>query len=897
MKKCISVAVILIMPILLHAQWKQNESFTGGGIINDIISYKNNIFIAIADNGLYSSSDNGDSWSKVNIDHNWSIDRFVIHQDLLIAATSGFIFKTADGINWDKYEQPGSFVKEIQSDGENLYMANLIDGIFKSEDDGISWISVNDENTSNGIESFHKANNALYAGKYDDSGILYKSSDDGQIWEQIFIGENKPIFEIGSNSNGIYLNISGKILFSSDEGTSWTTIYSTASNSKFMKIQEDVIYLNVAGRIYSSIDNGGNWLSSDFDLNGFSFSSLYINSDNIFVGMWGGGVARNSISADVEWSLKNIGLFLDNVKDIEFINDVIYVGTGFSFVKSTTDNGKSWHQESDPYNLKGGDARKMSVFNGQVYVGGGGSGISTKNKDGNWEQVSEELPGQIIDGLCANQDYLFAAVSDYGVYRSDDPADSWIKKSDGLPSGIRDLYTFGEYLFVGTYNGIYLSSDNGESWIDISRDIPDKSINSIVLLDSTIIATCQYGGAFRTKISDNSWEKISGESIGYLKLKNHTIFKSSSPGSLALSYDKGDTWELINNDLPSEAYITALGFSKDYIYAGFGRPGQGIWQRDIHELIPAEVSDNNMENEDQVIRENEPITISYDQKLMDNQGNPIDSTSLQTYIKVYNSSKEEVGFTASIDTTSKIIEVSVVVPADGESYIVQLDSMANKSNLKTAVFNSQPYTFAKNNPPVLSPILINTFENNEIIIPKNEILASFEDEENDPLSIIHITQIPNNGILTMGGDAIENNVFIDANDLVDFVYTPRQDFIGKDTIKWNAFDGFDYSDQIANITLSIDAITGLNKEKANNMLTVFPCPSSDMVNLQIRNDEVGEYHFTMFDVNGRLMKQKTLIKLHALLNHVLNINDIPNGIYFLDCQGPNLSKTVKIIRQ
>jgi photosystem II stability/assembly factor-like uncharacterized protein len=893
MKKFALTFSSLFIPVFLIAQWAQNEAFKGGGIINDIFSYKDKIYIAIADNGLFSSSDNGDSWSKVHIDHDWSIDRLGVHEDTLIVATSGFIFKSADGINWIKLEYPGSFVKSIQSEAENLYVASGSGGIFKSIDNGRSWEHLNDDNTNIGLESFHKSNNILYVGKYDNSGTLYKSADEGQSWQQLNIGRNSAILEIGSNSKGLYINSPEQIMFSDDQGASWSEILNSGA-SKFMCIQEDIIYVSVNGRIHTSTDNGGNWWNSNYDINGFNFASLHVNAENIFIGMWGGGVARTTIAADEEWSIKNIGLHLDNVHQIRFLNDKLYVGTEFSFVRSSSDNGISWVQEVDNYNNKGGNARHMAVFEEGIYVGSGGSGVISKTEDGSWLSVSDELPGQIVHGLCANETFLFVAISGEGIYRTNDPIDIWEKCGDGVPDLVRELYSFGAYVFAATYNGLYISSDNGESWADLTVDFPDRSINSIALVDSTILAATQNGGAFRSDDLGQTWTKFSGESIRYLHTKGRSIFKCSDVGSLAVTYDLGDSWKRVEGNLPNDSYVTSLGSSNKFLFAGFGRPGHGIWQREIHELVAPVIMTSKDESKDLIIRENEALFFTSDQQLMDENGNPLDSAALQPYIEVKDSKQETASFDAKIDETSTVIEISIVNPTDKEAYIVVIDSIPNQSNLRTSVFTSQPYTYAKNNAPILNDILRGGVENEVINISVDEIMASYQDKEGDPIEILHIISTPENGTLSIGSLTISEDTYIYSNNLGDFTYTPDVDFIGKDTVMWNAFDGYDYSQEISSIILTVDAITGLSLE-TNKSPSLYPNPSSGMVIVSMINNQLGKINYSVMSVDGKLLDQSSVYKNSETFEHVYSLEDIDPGIYIIVYRSKLFNESFRVI--
>jgi len=882
----------------ISAQWIQNEALTGGSIINDIIRYKGSIYVAINDNGLYRSIDNGDSWSFVDVGYDWSIDRLEIHKDEILAATSGKLFKSGDGVNWTENNFEGSFVKKIQSDGENIYIATLIGGVIKSIDDGITWTNLSDGAISEGVEAFEKNGDILYASKNDNSGTLYKSTDDGINWEQITVESGKWINGIYAGNDGIYLNLTDNILFSPDNGSNWADITNGLTGHRISQLYyyNDILFANANGQVFTTIDNGANWKSSQNYISGFNCTALYVNESNIFIGMWGGGVARNTINLDQAWSIKNEGLMLTSVNDLTAINDTIFVGSGYSFVRTSFDQGVHWQQAKDKYGFRSGSANHLTIYKNTPYVGTGGGGILKPDIEQNyWKTVSDDLPGQIINGLCSNDIYIFTAVSGEGIYRSEDPENGWIQKSAGFASGIRGLYAFKNFIFAGTWSGLFMSDDAGDSWNDISGNLAGKSINSVTYVDSTIFIATQNNGMFRSSNLGIDWENISAETISHLKAYKSTVIKGSHPGNLAISDDLGNTWRTVDDNALPKNYVIGVAFTSDYMFVGFGRPGQGIWQRQLHEIFPPALSVEVKDSIELVLREEGGIVIESDQQLTTENGEKLDSLSLHSLITVYDSNSSEIEFEASIDSSSMKITIVINAPVDGQKYVVEIDSMTNESGLRSAKYTSQEYEFHKNAPPVLSKIQKIGLEKQEITISSTDFSHAFSDQENDPFEFLQIIQSPKHGLLYKGAEAIEDNTIISFNELTNLVYKPNSDFIGQDSVTWNGFDGYDFASENASVTLRIDAITGF-EEESQWYLSLYPNPAHDQINSFVRSDYTGTYRFILSNINGRILKEFEIEKDMQDLEYSISLRGLRNGLYILRLEGNGLNVSHKIVK-
>jgi photosystem II stability/assembly factor-like uncharacterized protein len=187
--------------------------------------------------------------------------------------------------------------------------------VFKSIDNGLTWTQV--WNYSGGLNDLYiDANNNNYIGLNfsDGKGGVYKSSDGGQNWSNIFLLQAN-VYEIIESSNGTLLFAGydadlAKIYGSTNESESWDT-YSFPINftaTDFAISPGGKIFLLTTGYgIYRFTDNGITWNSTG-QTTGTDISCLFINGNNIYAetrGYWvyrstDGGNNFDSINSGME---------------------------------------------------------------------------------------------------------------------------------------------------------------------------------------------------------------------------------------------------------------------------------------------------------------------------------------------------------------------------------------------------------------------------------------------------------------------------------------------------------------------------------------------------------------------------------------------------------------------
>ena len=307
-------------------------------------------------NGVYKSTDAGETWVHLGLEKTQHISRIQIHPenpDILWVAAQGALH----GKSNDR-------------------------GIYKSTNGGKSWKKVLYVNSSTGaselsIDINHP--NILYAAMWDHmrtpwkvisggpgSG-LYKSIDLGETWKKIENGIPKEKGKMAiavspANSNWVYSLVEsdskkekGGLFLSKNGGDSWKRI---SNDHRLLQRawyyieltldpnNENVVYV-LSASVYKSINGGSDW--EEIDTHHGDYHDLWINpnnSKNMLISNDGG--SEITFDAGENWSR------IDNMP------------TG-QFYRVITDN-------LFPYNIYGGQQDNSSIKIASIGIGSGGIG-------------------------------------------------------------------------------------------------------------------------------------------------------------------------------------------------------------------------------------------------------------------------------------------------------------------------------------------------------------------------------------------------------------------------------------------------------------------------------------------------------------------------------------------
>lgn len=91
--------------------------------------------------------------------------------------------------------------------------------------------------------------------------------------------------------------------------------------------------------------------------------------------------------------------------------------------------------------------------------------------------------------------------------------------------------------------------------------------------------------------------------------------------------------------------------------------------------------------------------------------------------------------------------------------------------------------------------------------------------------------------------------------------------------------------------------TGLNNELTsnNNNFIVFPNPANNVLNLSLTTTKEDNYSFTIFNQLGEMVNNGNL-DFNAKRTHALNIENLSNGVYFIQVKNGKTAQTIKFIK-
>ena len=208
--------------------------------------------------GIYLSSNLGNTWivSDSGIAQNENVHTLLKHKSFVFAGTADYmttngIFRSSDnGQSWIAVNTglPSTGFPALASNGQVIYASTGEFGeVYSSTDDGMNWFSVSNGLPGLGIVSLAAHGSKVYAGTLDyyDSEVWY-SSNSGENWTNI--SANMPqapggIWSLALADTSLFVaSIGAGILLTQNDGNSWTYV------------NEGLTYLNVRSLLVTAND-------------------------------------------------------------------------------------------------------------------------------------------------------------------------------------------------------------------------------------------------------------------------------------------------------------------------------------------------------------------------------------------------------------------------------------------------------------------------------------------------------------------------------------------------------------------------------------------------------------------------------------------------------------------
>jgi hypothetical protein len=382
-----------------------------------------------------------------------------------------------------------------------------------------------------------------------------------------------------ANANTVYMGGFGGMGESTDGGQTWANI--AFSGTVLPHDDSHAMTFDASGKLLEGDDGGlyhlddptpSNpvWSDRNGNLNTIQFDGIALNPTNANIAY--GGAQDNSIlkyTGSNVWNFANAPFGDGGEVRVDFTNPSTVYGSGQyqagrdpSFFARSDDGGSTWNTKTTGINTnENGNFYPpfvMDPSNSSRLVLGLSNIYETTNKGDSWTALGS-FPGSVVDsiGLAASDSNTIYAANDNHVYLTTNHGSTWTQVTDPDPSGLLESYTdlkvdpahpniayvvaSADSAYTGAGNHVWMTSNSGSTWTNITSNLPDSPVMSIVLDSSS-----------------------------------STLYVGTTMGVYS-STNGGTSWSLFGAGLPNVRVI-GLELNKTLNVLAAGTYGRGLWE-------------------------------------------------------------------------------------------------------------------------------------------------------------------------------------------------------------------------------------------------------------------------------------------------------------------------------
>ena len=386
-------------------------------------------------------------------------------------------------------------------------------------------------------------------------GGIFRTSDAGKNWEQLFIGyRNEDVRSLAVNSNNhIFAGTDGHGLYrSTDDGATWirlfNLVYDRTVQEILIKANGDIFLATFDG-VYHSADNGDTFILANNGIPTSTIYSLGIFGNYIFAGTGGNGIYRTSDDG-ANWEAANNGINLSDGIVWGFAS-VEVNGTGGtakiqvpgihaltqSNLYHSSDAGVNWDELSLPTGLY---LNALIKANGNIVVTGNKI-LKSTDQGISWNTFNSPTGALISSAIEINDDTLMIGTQGPGNYVSINNGIDWNLEVNKMPAtAITNISSTAGVINVSTrHSGVFSSNDDGLSWSNLSSSIPNGWFYGLYQHPTTnTLFALHQNGVYRSINGGVDWSLTSafGKTMAFNSIGNtflgsgSFVYKSTDDG-------------------------------------------------------------------------------------------------------------------------------------------------------------------------------------------------------------------------------------------------------------------------------------------------------------------------------------------------------------------------------
>ncbi|MBL0046488.1 MAG: T9SS type A sorting domain-containing protein [Bacteroidetes bacterium] len=249
--------------------WMEKNTGLISTEIFSLAGNSSNLYASVPTAGVFHSSTNGSNWSKLNNGlSNLIINKVALNGAMLYACTSSGLYASVNGgSNWTANNLIGqSNISCIAFNGSNIYCGSSSgSGVYYSNNNGVSWVSINNGLSGNDILSIAVIGTTLFAGTASNG--VYVSTNNGTNWGPANSGlSGAAVYALEPSGSGMLAGTDYGVFFSSNNGSSWVQWYNSGYSVEAISTMGVNIFIGVIDKVYMSQNSGSTWMPVDTGL-------------------------------------------------------------------------------------------------------------------------------------------------------------------------------------------------------------------------------------------------------------------------------------------------------------------------------------------------------------------------------------------------------------------------------------------------------------------------------------------------------------------------------------------------------------------------------------------------------------------------------------------------------
>jgi uncharacterized protein (TIGR03437 family) len=502
-----------------------------GAQVNVLLANNNTLYAATSGDGVYRSTDNGQTWTP----------------SLGIGAY---------------------FTLALAAVGDNLFAGVNFGQIFISTDGGETWEFTNTGGNGPDIRDFAAVGANLFAAT-DGGGVLV-STNGGRSWTKAANAglSNQKVFALAVIGANLFAGTAGGVFRSADNAQTWTAVNSglTISNVRALAVSGARLLAGTAvgngpNEVFVSENNGDTWRVFGNGLTGLGTSGtavekLVVDGDRLLATASGGLL----INEGGTWRRTSFTTPVTGLRGLAVSGNQLFAGSAYYGVYRSTDGGQNWNAVNR--GLHSRIVWSSLKVGGTLYAGFEDGLLATTDEGGAWTRVNlGAVTG--VNALLSNNNRLFAGTDD-GVFFSVN-GQSWTR-GEGLESAVSYFAASGANLFAGTFgDGVFRSTDGGANWTAVNTGLTNKSVWVLATIGENVFAGTEGGGVFRSTDNGANWTAVNtglprdDEDAIYvyaLAANGTSLFAGVIGEALFHSNDNGQTWTRSDRGISPPFYLT-----------------------------------------------------------------------------------------------------------------------------------------------------------------------------------------------------------------------------------------------------------------------------------------------------------------------------------------------------